>query len=66
MALERTRFGLRQVPDPQPAPLDQGDIDIALEQAQILEDDGFPTVANCIRACARAAQVMLGRQASQL
>jgi hypothetical protein len=42
-----------------PRPLDQGDIDIALQEAQVLEDDGRPTAAECIRACARAAQATL-------
>lgn len=36
--------------------VDQIDIDIALEQAQAIEDDGFQTAAACIRACVRAAQ----------
>lgn len=40
-------------------PLDQCDIDIALQEAQILEDDGRPVAAACVRACARAAQTLL-------
>jgi hypothetical protein len=41
-------------------PVDQTDIDIALETAQGIEDGGEPTAANCIRACARVAQATLG------
>lgn len=42
-----------------PKSVDQTDIDIALETAQGIEDDGEPTAAECIRACARAAQAVL-------
>lgn len=42
------------------APVDQTDIDITLETAKEIEDGGEPTLANCIRACARAAQAALG------
>jgi len=40
--------------------VDQTDIDIALEMAKRIEDGGEPTAADCIRACARAAQATLG------
>lgn len=38
---------------------DQSDIEIALEKAQEIEDDGFPTAAGCIRACAETARSKL-------
>jgi len=46
--------------EPNKLPVDQTDIDIALETAQTIEDGGEPTAADCIRACARAAQATLG------
>jgi hypothetical protein len=38
---------------------DPCDIEVALEHAQTLQDDGLPTAADCIRACARAAEQAL-------
>lgn len=46
--------------EPNKLPVDQTDIDIALETAQTIEDGEEPTAADCIRACARAAQATLG------
>lgn len=44
-----------------PAPLivDREDIRIALEKAQDIEDNGYPTAAACIRRCVNAAAAAL-------
>jgi hypothetical protein len=41
---------------PAPLTVDQEDIRIALEKAQDIEDNGYPTAAACIRRCIEAAQ----------